>query len=151
MRPKLEEDEMANSPEMFVCSDDAVVLARLLDDRCTDAALATDEKGGLAEKLVEARIVAPRALPRGVVRLDSRVVYEELPAGPRRQVMVVNPRDADAAAGRISVLSPIGRALLGNGAGAVIEVALPAGRSLFVRIVEVGAHERAANAELVHA
>jgi regulator of nucleoside diphosphate kinase len=139
---------MAKTPEIFICSDDAAAIARLLHDR--SAAATADAKDGLADKLVEANIVPRRDLPRDIVRLDSQVVYEELPSAARRQLAIVNPRDADAAAGRVSVLSPIGRALLGNAVGAVVEVPLPAGRSLLVRIVEIGAHEQAADTEPAH-
>jgi regulator of nucleoside diphosphate kinase len=142
---------MAKLPDIFISSDDAAAIVRMLDDRTGGGALTVDARDRLAEKLAEAFIVPQRALPRGVVRLDSHVVYEELPAGPRRHVAIVNPRDADATAGRISVLSPVGRALLGNAAGAVIEVPLPAGRSMCVRIVELDAREPAAAGELAQA
>ena len=82
-----------------------------------------------------------RARPSSAVRLHSTVTYEELPARTRRRVTLVNPRDADASAGRISVLSPIGRALLGHRKGHVVDVALPMSRQLSVRVVEVNAQE----------
>lgn len=49
------------------------------------------------------------------------------------------------------MLAPGGRALLGNAAGAVIEVPLPAGRSMCVRIVELCAHAPASAGELAQA
>ncbi len=78
---------------------------------------------------------------RKTARLHSTVSYEELTTGTQRRVTLVNPRDADAGAGRISVLSPIGRALLGHKAGRVIDVALPMGRQLSVRVIDVAARE----------
>ena len=85
------------------------------------------------------RVLEPRALPNDRARLHSTVIYEELPGRLRRQVTLVSPRDADASAGRISVMSPVGRALLGHAQGSTIDVALPLGRRLSVRIIEVTA------------
>jgi regulator of nucleoside diphosphate kinase len=53
----------------------------------------------------------------------------------------VHPAQADAGQGRISVLSPVGRALLGSRAGHEVEVALPSGetrRMVIVGIAEGG-------------
>jgi len=86
-----------------------------------------------------ARVLESRARPNDHARLHSTVAYEELPGRLRRQVTLVSPRDADASAGRISVMSPVGRALLGNTKGSTIDVALPLGRRLSVRVIEVTA------------
>lgn len=75
------------------------------------------------------------------VRVGFTVTYEELPAGTRRRVTLVIPREADASAGRISVLSPVGRALLGRTKGHVVPVALPMGREVSVRVLQVTAPE----------
>ena len=87
------------------------------------------------------RVLEPRAIPSDNARLHSTVMYEELPGRLRRQVTLVSPRDADASAGRISVLSPVGRALLGHAKGSTVDVALPLGRRLLVRVIEVAAHQ----------
>jgi regulator of nucleoside diphosphate kinase len=72
-----------------------------------------------------------------VVRFRSTVVYQELPTGTSRRVTLVGPRDSDASAGRVSVLSPVGKALLGCSKGHVVEVELPMGRTLAVRVTDV--------------
>lgn len=87
----------------------------------------------------KSRVLERNALPREDARLNSTVIYEELPGRLRRQVTLVGPRDADASAGHISVLSPVGRALLGHAKGSTVDVALPFGRRLLVRVVEVNA------------
>lgn len=127
---------MSSLPEVFICSTDAQELHQLLADprhgeQADESALA------LSTKLFDAQIVGRNALPYGTVRLHCTVSYEELPQGTRRRVTLVNPREADAGAGRISVLSPIGRALLGHATGRVIDVALPSGRKASLRVVEV--------------
>lgn len=131
---------MSSVPEVFLCSIDAHELHRLLSDpiECDESAESTL---ALSTKLFEAQVVAPRALPNGTVRLHSTVTYEELPAQTRRRVTLVNPRQADAGAGRISILSPVGGALLGHAQGRVVEVALPTGRRRSVRVLEVAPPE----------
>lgn len=129
---------MANPPEIFICSEDAAAIGRILETRAQEAGEARLE---LSRKLFEAFVVSQRALPYGTVRLNSRVTYVELPSGPHRVVTIVAPRDADLAAGRISVLSPVGRALLGHAAGGVVHVPLHAGRTLSLRIAAVEATE----------
>ena len=126
---------MAHPAEILISADDAATLSQLLADR-NAAEQAHDARDALADKLSDAQIVPERLLTR-TVRLHARVTYEELPAGATRAVVIVNPRDADPDRGHISVLSPIGRALLGNAIGAVIEVPLPADRSLLVRVTEI--------------
>ncbi len=79
---------------------------------------------------------AAEAVPAEVARLGSTVTYTELPSGTRRSVRVVTPPNADANEGRVSVPSPIGCALLGHGVDAVVDVHLPAGASMHVRVDE---------------
>ena len=126
---------MAHPAEIRISAADAAALSQLLADRSA-AELAHDARDALAEKLIDAQVVPERSLTR-TVRLHARVSYEELPAGTTRAVVIVNPRDADPDRGHISVLSPVGRALLGNAVGAVLEVPLPANRSLLVRVAEI--------------
>ena len=75
--------------------------------------------------------------PRDRVAMGSQVTYEQLPDGARRTVTLVFPVDADAGNGRVSVLSPIGLALLGRARGTSVEAALPDGRRLRIRILSL--------------
>jgi transcription elongation GreA/GreB family factor len=60
----------------------------------------------------ELPVSASNAEPFDVITMNSRVIYVEEPGGERRSVTLVHPREAHALEGRISVLSPVGRALL---------------------------------------
>lgn len=130
---------MANLPEIYICSEDASSIGRMMIEVASADALTDDARLALSEKLFEAFIVSQRALPHGTVRLNSRVTYDELPSGTRRTFEIVAPHAADAAQGRISVLSPIGRALLGHRIGSVVDVPLHAGRKLLAHVVAVEA------------
>jgi regulator of nucleoside diphosphate kinase len=135
---------MSSISEIFICSTDAQELDRLLADHSKHDE-STEPALELSAKLFDAQVVAAEALPYGTVRLHSTVTYEELPGCARRRVTLVNPREADARVGRISVLSPVGRALLGHTPGREVKVVLPSGQQQAVRIVDVsrraGAHD----------
>jgi transcription elongation factor GreA len=76
-------------------------------------------------------IVPPQG---GVIALGSYVEIEE--DGEREAFQLVNPCEADVAKGRISTVSPMGRALLGHRVGDAIVVEVPAG-DRHVRVVSV--------------
>jgi len=87
--------------------------------------------------LARAAIVPPEAIPKDVVTMNSRVVCAlEGEAAPRDWTLVY-PDHADLAAGRLSVLSPVGQALLGARAGQTLDYRLPDGRAQRLTVVEV--------------
>jgi regulator of nucleoside diphosphate kinase len=92
------------------------------------------------------RAIVVDRLPPGVVAPGSRVRFEDQPTRTVREAVLVYPASADASAGRISVLAPIGAALLGLAAGDTIAWPLPGGREARIRIlaVEPAAAETAA-------
>lgn len=77
----------------------------------------------LERVLASAREIAPTL--GGIVGLGSRVEIDE--DGERESFQLVDPREANAAEGRISIVSPVGKALLGHRVGDEIMVPLPAG------------------------
>ncbi|WP_371748066.1 nucleoside diphosphate kinase regulator [Cupriavidus sp. AcVe19-6a] len=87
--------------------------------------------------LARATIVAPDEIPTDVVTMNSRLVCT-LPgdASPRNWTLVY-PDAADFDAGRLSVLSPVGQALLGARAGQTVGYRLPDGREQQVTISEI--------------
>lgn len=83
----------------------------------------------LAAELDRAVVVEPSRLPADAVTIESRVTYEEELSGAVREVTLVYPAAADASSGRISVLAPVGAALIGLRTGDRIEWPLPDGRT----------------------
>ena len=90
----------------------------------------------LEEELQRAAVVRQADVPPDVVTMNSDVVYEDCASGARRLVRVVYPKDADARTGKVSVLAPIGAALLGLRVGQEIEWQVPGGTRR-VRVLEV--------------
>jgi regulator of nucleoside diphosphate kinase len=88
----------------------------------------------LAREIERARLIEPEAAGDRLVTMNSRVRYRDDVTGQERVVTLVYPGDADIDAGRISVLTPVGAALIGLSAGQSIEWEQPSGglRSLTV-------------------
>lgn len=79
----------------------------------------------LLEDMVDAADLVPsRDVPADVVTMNSRVVVAGVD-GAERQLTVCYPPDTDAATGRVSVLSPVGTALLGQRVGATAQWSTP--------------------------
>jgi regulator of nucleoside diphosphate kinase len=87
-------------------------------------------------ELHRATVVPHHAIPRDVVTMNSDVTYEDSLTGARRTVRVVFPKDADAGRGYVSVLAPIGSALLGLKVGQRIDWPFPKGRRTLT-VVEI--------------
>lgn len=91
----------------------------------------------LDSELARARVVPPEEVPPDVVTMNSQVRFVDEATGVERLVTLVYPRDAEPSAGKISVLAPVGAALLGLKTGDSIDWPMPGGRSKRLRIVEV--------------
>ena len=127
---------MTTLHELILSASDAEVLALMLGERRRESSLEIAAAGELADLLVEARLVPHAELPADRVAMNSKVTYEEAPDGERRSVILVHPIESDPARGRISVLSPIGLALLGRRPGALVDATLPGDRVRTIRILD---------------
>ena len=67
----------------------------------------------LLQELERARLVPADQLPNDVVRVGSRVTYQDAASGAIRTIDLVWPAQAHVESMRISVLTPIGAALIG--------------------------------------
>ena len=122
--------------ERFISARDAEGLAAVLGTHRRARSFESDASDELADLLMQARLVAAEKLPADRVAMNSSVTYMEEPAGVRRTVSLAYPREADPAQSRISVLSPIGLALIGRRRGELVEALLPGRRVLEVRILD---------------
>jgi regulator of nucleoside diphosphate kinase len=82
----------------------------------------------LRAELERALVLEPDQVPANVVTMNARVEVLDLTSGERRELILVSPADADVAARRISVLAPLGTALLGYREGDELEWVMPGGR-----------------------
>jgi len=89
----------------------------------------------LEEELEKAVIVEPENIPADVVTMNTKLRLRDEQSGDERILSLVFPSDADLEKNRISVLAPVGTALLGYRVGDIIEWEVPSGTKTF-RIVE---------------
>ena len=91
----------------------------------------------LEAELDRAHVVAKDEIPPDVVSMRSRVIYEDVDTGEQREAVLVYPEEADLAHSLISVLAPIGTALLGLRTGQSISWPVPGRRTRTIRVVSV--------------
>lgn len=81
----------------------------------------------LRQELERAEVVAAADIPPDVITMNSQVRVRDLDSGDITVYTLVFPRDADFSRNRISILAPIGTALLGSRVRDIIEWKVPAG------------------------
>ncbi|MCW5714829.1 MAG: nucleoside diphosphate kinase regulator [Bauldia sp.] len=95
-----------------------------------------DDAEWLLHELERAMIVADEAIPKNVVRMGSLVRYRNS-GGDERTIRLVFPGEADISLGRISVMTPVGVALLGLREGQSISYRTRDGRRQALTVVQV--------------
>jgi len=121
-------------PAITLSQRDAARLEALLE---TPALRNTPAAESLLDELTRAEVVADDQVPAHVVRMESVVECEDENGGERHVLTLVYPQDADVSTGRVSVLAPVGSALLGLSVGQSIDWAAPGGRQLRLKVTAV--------------
>lgn len=91
----------------------------------------------LEAEISRAKIVPGHRLPADVVSMHSTVTFLEVNSNSRRTVTLVYPQETDVARMRISVLTPVGVALIGMKAGETISWRLDNGKMLQLQVLEI--------------
>lgn len=125
---------MNKRPNITLSSLDAERLEQLLDRLPREGVAVRDD---LEEELARANVVAPQDVPPDVVTMNSTVRFRVDPSGKTFCLTLVYPKDADGSGERISILAPVGSALLGLAQGDEIEWPKPGGEMMRVRLDEV--------------
>ena len=90
----------------------------------------------LQRVLENSRVIDPNALPKDRVCLLSRVEFTNLATNTRMKFEIVSPHEMNLEAGKISLNSPIGTALMGKKVGEIAEAQVPSG-TLRIRIESI--------------
>jgi regulator of nucleoside diphosphate kinase len=122
-------------PPITLCTGDFERLDRLVEAAADRFPRTADF---LAREIARADIVPSADVPLGVVGMGGTVTYRDDTTGQTRTVTLVYPDEADLAAGKISVLSPVGAALIGLSVGQAIEWQTPAGAWRSLTVLQVG-------------
>ena len=91
----------------------------------------------LLDEIARARLVAPEKLQSDIVTLGNAVTYRDLSTGREQTVVLVYPEEADIDRHRISVVTPVGVALLGLRAGATISWVTREGETRLLEVMQV--------------
>ena len=81
----------------------------------------------LQKVLENSRVLDPDALPKDRVSLLSWVEFTNLSTNARMRFEIVSPHEMDLEAGKISLKSPIGAALMGGKVGEIVDAQVPSG------------------------
>jgi regulator of nucleoside diphosphate kinase len=81
----------------------------------------------LSDELDQADLLRPEEIPNDVITMNSTFRLQNLDNGEEAVYTLVFPADADSLRGKISVLAPIGTAVLGYRVGDTVEWDVPAG------------------------
>ena len=90
----------------------------------------------LEHELARAKVVAHNKVPAGVVTMNSRVFCREEGSGKEYHLTLVYPQDAGPS-GTVSILAPVGSALLGLTVGQQIDWQTPAGKLIKLTLLAV--------------
>ncbi|WP_428826632.1 nucleoside diphosphate kinase regulator [Azonexus sp. IMCC34842] len=91
----------------------------------------------LAEELDRAIVVEREQVPMDVVTMHTRCTYIDQGIGTQREIELVFPDEADPAMGKISVLTPVGSALIGLRVGQEIAWEFPDGSMRRLKVASV--------------
>ena len=95
------------------------------------------EHRALMQELDRALVLSSASVPPDLVTMNSTVVYEDEDTGMLREITIVYPPEADSRKGNVSVLAPLGTALLGLSVGQSIVWPFPGGSLRTLRVVQL--------------
>jgi regulator of nucleoside diphosphate kinase len=132
-----------NYTPIYISRDDYSKLRLLIATALHSNASAALAK--LRDELDRAAVIDPAAFPADVVTMNSTVAFEDLGTSEIEEYTITFPENADIERSRISILAPIGTALIGCRVGDLVKWSTPGGiRQLKVRRVTAPAPDPAA-------
>lgn len=125
-----------NHRDIYITEFDLVRLKELVNVGITFKERDREYLESLQNELDRAHIVKPTAIPHNVVTMNSRVCIKDMETAKENIYTLVFPSDADIEQGKISILAPIGTAILGYRAGDTVDWPVPGGTRK-VRVQEI--------------
>lgn len=130
--PKLDGDSyMEHENKLILTQSDFQKLSSLLNSVLPEVA------DLLEEELSRAAIVSDDKLPRDTVSMNSKVIFQDLDTEKELAVTVVFPNEANIDENKISILAPVGLALIGLQVGQIINWAVPNGIKRRLKVVSI--------------
>ena len=121
-------------PAIIINEFDAERIVRLLEQ---PAYANSPVANALNDELARAQMCAPEAMPHDVVSMNSQVRFRDLTTGEERVRTLVFPAQMTDSSSQLSVMAPVGAALLGLRTGSTIHWELPGGASTHLEVLEL--------------
>lgn len=121
-------------PAIIINERNAELIDRLLEQPAFAHSPVAD---ALNAELDRAQLLAPEAMPHDVVSMNSKIRFRDLTSGEERVRTLVFPSQVTDSATQLSVLAPVGAALLGLKVGGVIHWTLPGGAAAHLEVLEL--------------
>lgn len=125
---------MKTQPDIIISEVDYTRIDNLLQ---SSIGVPANIKAALQTELERADLVSPQEIPADVVTMNSRVKFSVISTGATFTLKLVYPKDMDDSGDNISILAPVGSAMLGLKEGDEIEWPDGKGGMLQVRIESI--------------
>ncbi|MDR5892078.1 MULTISPECIES: nucleoside diphosphate kinase regulator [Halomonas] len=122
---------MSSRPTIIINRLDAERLQRLIDDASDKDLFVAD---ALEEELERGEVIDPEEIPDDVVSMNSRIQFTDLTRNRQMIRTLVYPHSLATTEDGISVMAPVGAALIGLRVGDVIDWNLPDGHQVSLRV-----------------
>lgn len=113
--------------KIFITEFDKSRLEKLIHDATKSGQQKRDDLESLAGELAQAKVVDSKKIPADVVTMNSQVRIRDQDSDEVLTYTLVFPKDADLDKGAISILAPVGTAILGYAVGDIIAWPVPSG------------------------
>ncbi len=113
------------SRQVYITENDRIRLKKLISDALLEGLQSDKSFGELNREIEKAKIVDIKQLPGDVITMNSKILIQL--GENEEEVTLVYPQEADLIENKISVLSPIGTAILGYREGDTVEWTVPSG------------------------
>lgn len=119
--------ELSVTRQIFITDFDLQRLQDLIENASRRPSRDGRHLEDLGQELLKAEVVDPAGIPPDVITMNSRVCLSDMVSGEELIYTLVFPGDADLESGKISVLAPIGTAMIGYRTGDRITWRVPSG------------------------
>jgi regulator of nucleoside diphosphate kinase len=117
--------------QLLLIKDDYQIIMSYLKKGLARASFNREEAENLENELKKAKLVNKDQMPADVVRLNSSVTFKDEKDNKVMEVMLVTPEKVNIKQRKISIMSPIGTALIGFKKGQQVRWMVPAGKKTF--------------------
>jgi regulator of nucleoside diphosphate kinase len=120
-------EKTADAKTIFITRVDKTRLEKLLAEEILKSKNNFKHLEGLTKELMKAKVVESKDVPSDVITMNSKVRINDLEINELREYVLVFPKEANVALNKVSVLSPIGTAMIGCRVGHVFMIKTPTG------------------------